>query len=80
MTEIPRAQEQLFAGGQTARERYSALVVGRPGWGALLHYELVQVFGQNTPGALGLALRRTLFPSLLGALSLIHISEPTRPY
>jgi len=67
MTEIPRAQEQLFAGGQSARERYSALVVGRPGWGALLHYELVQLFGQNVPGALGLALRRTLFPSLLGA-------------
>jgi len=67
MTEIPRAQEQLFAGGQTARERYSALVVGRPGWAALLHYELVQLFGQNAPGALGLALRRTLFPSLLGA-------------
>jgi acetyltransferase-like isoleucine patch superfamily enzyme len=67
MTEIPRAQEQLFAGGQTARERYSALVVGRPGWRALVHYEFVQLFGQNTPGALGLALRKTLFPSLLGA-------------
>src|SRR3954452_20776928 len=67
MTEIPRAQEQLFAGGQTARERYSALVVGRPGLGALLHYECVQLLGQNTPGALGLALRKMLFPSLLGA-------------
>jgi acetyltransferase-like isoleucine patch superfamily enzyme len=67
MTEIPRAQDQLFAGGQSARERYSALIVGRPGWGALLHYELVQLLGQNVPGALGLALRKTLFPSLLGA-------------
>src|SRR5688572_9000142 len=67
MTDIPRAQDQLFAGGQSARERYSALVVGRPGWGALLHYELVQLLGQNVPGALGLALRKTLFPSLLGA-------------
>jgi acetyltransferase-like isoleucine patch superfamily enzyme len=67
MTEIPRAQDQLFAGGQSARERYSALVVGRAGWGALLHYELVQLLGQNVPGALGLALRKTLFPSLLGA-------------
>jgi acetyltransferase-like isoleucine patch superfamily enzyme len=67
MTEIPRAQDQLFAGGQSARERYSALIVGRPGWGALVHYELVQLFGQNVPGALGLALRKTLFPSLLGA-------------
>src|SRR5215813_12862388 len=67
MTEIPRAQEQLFAGGQTARERYSALVVGRPGWGALVRYEIVQLLGQNVPGALGLALRKLLFPSLLGA-------------
>lgn len=67
MTEIPRAQDQLFAGAQSARERYSALVVGRPGWGALLHYELVQLLGQSVPGALGLALRKTLFPSLLGA-------------
>ena len=67
MTEIQRAQDQLFAGGQSARDRYSALVVGRPGWGALLHYELVQLLGQNVPGALGLALRKTLFPTLLGA-------------
>ncbi len=67
MTEIQRAQDQLFAGGQSARQRYSALVIGRPGWAALLHYEIVQLFGQNVPGALGLALRKTLFPSLLGA-------------
>jgi acetyltransferase-like isoleucine patch superfamily enzyme len=67
MTEIPRAQDQLFAGGQSSREKYSTLVVGRPGWGALIHYELVQLFSQNVPGALGLALRRALFPTLLGA-------------
>src|SRR5689334_3422042 len=67
MSEIQRAQDQLFAGGQSARERYSALVVGRPGWGALLHYEAVQMLGQNVPGAFGLALRKTLFPTLLGA-------------
>jgi len=67
MSEIQRAQDQLFAGGQSARERYSALVVGRPGWGALLHYEAVQMLGQNVPGAFGLAMRKTLFPTLLGA-------------
>jgi acetyltransferase-like isoleucine patch superfamily enzyme len=67
MTDIQRAQDQLFAGGRSSRERYSALVVGRPGWGALLRYEIVQLLGQNVPGALGLALRKTLFPSLLGA-------------
>ena len=67
MAEIQRAQDQLFAGGHSARERYSALVIGRPGWKALLHYEIVQLLGQNVPGAFGLALRKTLFPSLLGA-------------
>jgi hypothetical protein len=67
MTDIQKAQEQLFAGGQSARARYSALIVGRPGLAALLHYEIVQLLGQNVPGALGLALRKTLYPSLLGA-------------
>ena len=67
MTQIQRAQDQLFAGGQSARERYSALVIGRPGWGPLLHYEFVQLLGQHVPGALGLALRKTFFPGLLGA-------------
>jgi acetyltransferase-like isoleucine patch superfamily enzyme len=67
MAEIPRAQDQLFSGGQSAREKYSALVVGRPGWGALLHHEFVQIASQNVPGALGLAFRKVLFPSLLGA-------------
>jgi acetyltransferase-like isoleucine patch superfamily enzyme len=67
MAEIQRAQDQLFAGGRSARERYSALVIGRPGWGALLHYEIVQMLGQHLPGAFGLALRKALFPTLLGA-------------
>src|SRR5436190_12193122 len=66
MSEIPRAQDQLFSEGSSARAKYSTLVVGRPGWGALLQYELVQVLSQNVPGALGLALRKALFPSLLG--------------
>ena len=66
MVEIPRAQDQLFSGGQSPREKYSALVVGRPGWGALLTYEVVQLLSQNVPGALGLALRKALFPQLLG--------------
>jgi acetyltransferase-like isoleucine patch superfamily enzyme len=67
MPEIPRAQDQLFSTGQSARDKYAALVVGRPGWGALLKYELVQLASQHVPGALGLALRQALFPMLLGA-------------
>lgn len=67
MADIPKAQDQLFSTESSARAKYSALVVGRPGWGALLKYEFVQLFAQNVPGAVGLALRKTLFPSLLGA-------------
>ena len=67
MADIPRAQDELFGAGRSAREKYSALVVGRPGWGALLQYEFVQLASQHIPGALGLALRKTLYPSLLGA-------------
>jgi acetyltransferase-like isoleucine patch superfamily enzyme len=64
---IPRAQDQLFAGNRGARARYSALVVGRPGWGALIGYELVVLIAQAVPGALGLALRKALYPRLLGS-------------
>lgn len=67
MTDIPRAQEQLFNDRQSAREKYAALVVGRPGWGALIHHELVTLLSQAVPGALGFALRKTLYPGLLGA-------------
>ena len=62
MTDIPRAQDQLFDSRRSAREKYAALVVGRPGWGALLRHELVTLLAQRVPGALGLALRKTLYP------------------
>jgi acetyltransferase-like isoleucine patch superfamily enzyme len=65
--EIPRAQDELFQPGLTPRERYTALVVGRSGWAALLKYEAVVLAAQGVPGALGLALRRSLYPLLLGA-------------
>ena len=65
--EIPRAQDQLFAEGQSARQKYARLIVGREGWGPLLAYELVQLLSQWVPGALGLALRKALYPQLLGA-------------
>src|SRR3954454_8685804 len=64
--DIPRAQDQVFSAG-SAREKFSALVVGRPGWGPLLKYELVQQLSQNVAGAAGFALRKVMFPWLLGA-------------
>lgn len=67
MSEIPRAQDQLFEGRTSAREKYAALVVGRSGWGALIKHEAVTLAAQSVPGALGLALRKALYPALLGA-------------
>ena len=67
MTNIPRAQEQLFDTRRSAREKYEELVVGRRGWGALIQHEVVTLLSQSVPGALGLALRKSLYPSLLGA-------------
>jgi len=64
---IARAQDQLFAPGTSGRAKYSALIVGRPGWGALLKHELVVGLAQARAGALGLALRKALYPLLLGS-------------
>jgi acetyltransferase-like isoleucine patch superfamily enzyme len=67
MTPIPRAQDQLFDARKTAREKYVSLVVGRPGWQPLILHEAVTLLSQHVPGALGLVLRKALYPLLLGA-------------
>ena len=64
---IDKAQEQLFAPGKSSRAKYVELVVGRPGLAALLKYELIVMFAQSRPGALGLAIRKALYPMLLGS-------------
>ena len=64
---IDKAQEQLFAPGKSSRAKYAELVVGRPGFGALLKYELIVMLSQSWPGALGLAIRKALYPMLLGS-------------
>jgi acetyltransferase-like isoleucine patch superfamily enzyme len=66
-SEIGKAQEQLFAPGSSSAAKYSALVVGRPGLAALLKYELVVTMAQARAGALGLVLRKTMYPWLLGS-------------
>jgi acetyltransferase-like isoleucine patch superfamily enzyme len=64
---IGKAQEQIFERGKSTPAKYSALVVGRPGLRALLTYELIVLSSQAVPGALGLVLRKTLYPWLLGS-------------
>lgn len=63
--DIPRAQDQLFRSG-SAVDKYRELIVGAPGWWNLIRHELVTLCTQPVPGALGLVLRRTAYPWLLG--------------
>ena len=60
-------QRQLFDRGKSSREKYAALVVGRSGLGALVRYELIVTLAQGRAGAVGLALRKALYPLLLGS-------------
>ena len=64
---ISRAHDDLFQPGVSARARYQALVIGRPGLAALARHEIVTMIAQARTGALGLLLRKTLYPLLLGA-------------
>jgi acetyltransferase-like isoleucine patch superfamily enzyme len=65
--QIGRAQEQLFAPGTSSRAKYASLVVGRSGLGALVKHELIVAIAQARAGALGLVLRKTMYPWLLGS-------------
>jgi acetyltransferase-like isoleucine patch superfamily enzyme len=64
---IGRAQEQLFAEGTSSRQKYANLVVGRSDLGSLIAYEAVVLIAQSLPGALGLVLRKLMYPWLLGS-------------
>jgi acetyltransferase-like isoleucine patch superfamily enzyme len=65
--QIDKAQDQLFAPGVSSRHKYASLVIGRSDWASLIKYELIVTLAQSRPGALGLALRKALYPSLLGS-------------
>jgi acetyltransferase-like isoleucine patch superfamily enzyme len=62
-----RAQDQLFAPGKSSREKYTELVVGQPGLAALIRYEFVVTVAQARAGALGLVVRKALYPWILGS-------------
>jgi acetyltransferase-like isoleucine patch superfamily enzyme len=61
-----RIQDELFS-SRSPRDKYAGLVVGRPGVAALIKYELVVMLAQARAGALGLVLRKRLYPWLLGS-------------
>ena len=59
-------QQELFDERKSKVGKYRDLVIGRPGVGALLIYELVTLLSAWVPGALGLVLRSKLVPLVLG--------------
>ena len=64
--EILDIQKQMGSDRQSALQKYRLLIVGRPGWWALIKYELICTLFSALPGALGLLLRRFFYPRLLG--------------
>jgi acetyltransferase-like isoleucine patch superfamily enzyme len=66
VNQIPRVQDELSRPGVSARGKYAALIIGKTSFAALLKYELIVLISQSVPGALGLALRKALYPLLLG--------------
>jgi acetyltransferase-like isoleucine patch superfamily enzyme len=61
-------QRELFDERRSKADKYRDLVIGRPGWGPLIVYELVMLLSANVPGALGLFLRSKLYPLVLGSV------------
>ena len=64
-TESVRIQWKMGVPQQSKIGLYRDLVIGQPGFWALLKYEWVQFLSTNVPGALGLWLRSRLYPQLL---------------
>ena len=62
-----KAQEQLFDARKSSRQKYAELIIGKPGLGALIKYELIVTVAQPRAGALGLAMRKLFYPMLLGS-------------
>ncbi|OFV87653.1 MAG: hypothetical protein A2V74_10780 [Acidobacteria bacterium RBG_16_70_10] len=60
-------QGALREPGRSALRKYQDLVVGSRSLGRLLLYEVVVLASSWVPGALGLLLRRLLYPRLLGS-------------
>lgn len=61
-------QSALTDTGKSALHKYQEVVVGRPGWGRLLLFELLTSFLGPLPGAAGLLLRSKLYPLLFGSV------------
>ena len=64
--DFEKVQGQITDASRSALSRYQAIVVGSTGLGYTFKYELITGFFGRWPGAMGLALRKKLYPMLLG--------------
>lgn len=62
-----KVQPEIAGEKQSSLKRYQDLVIGSRRWMDLLLYEFVQMTASWVPGALGLFLRKTFYPMLLGS-------------
>ncbi len=58
-------QKKLIDRRRSFSRKYSDLVVGKKGIGALVKFELINLCVSRVPGALGYALRRIFFPAFM---------------
>lgn len=58
----------MSGSGQSAIQQYMDLVVGQRSWPKLLLYEFVIMVAQKRAGALGLLLRKKMYPWILGSV------------
>ena len=68
MSKPLKIQQSMGGDNQSALSRYMDLVVGQRGYGNLIKYELVMMIAQKRAGALGLLLRKKMYPWLLGSV------------
>lgn len=61
-----KVQSEIAGENESSLRRYQDLVIGSRRWRDLFLYEFVQLFASWVPGALGLVLRKKLYPLLLG--------------
>lgn len=60
--------EQLTDSNKSAFARYQDLALGSNSVWYLIKYEMIMLFASWVPGALGLVLRKTLYPLILGKI------------
>jgi serine acetyltransferase len=64
----PVGIQEAMGRGASPLRKYQDLVIGRRGLGRLVLYEAVMLTSSWVPGALGLVLRKLLYPLLLGSV------------